>query len=260
MLRHTVRIEELRPRDIIARRDAAPIAYNAFGPLEWHSYHLPLGTDPLVGEALCVAAAEDIGGVVFPTYYAGLDALRTPEEKERFGLPREPDIVGMDYPSAPLTSEYWTAEESRPGLLRRFRYMRELGFRLAFLMTCHGGPGQQELAEEVAAALSDPPAFSVHVVSPFDLMDEDLKTDQDYHAEQRETAYVLGWRPELVDLTELPEGELRVADYGMMYEAPVIPPAFNPRHTSFLMGHRFAESMRRHFTAMVREKRAELNI
>lgn len=258
MLRRTVRMEEMRPADLIAARDAAPVAYNAFGPIEWHSYHLPFGTDPMVGEELCVAVAEEVGGVVFPTFYAGLDAARPAWQKEMFGLPVDEEVVGMDWPALPMTSEYWTADEARPGLLRRFRYMREIGFRVGILMTCHGGPGQRELAGEVAEALTDPPAFSVYAVGPGQMLEEDLKAKKDFHAEQRETAYLLGWRPELVDLTALPEGELRISEFGIIHDAPVMPAEFNPRESSFLFGNRLASSMRRNLVAFVRGKLADV--
>lgn len=258
MLRHSVRVEEMRAGELLAARDGAPVAYNSYGPIEWHSYHLPLGTDPLVGHELCIAVAEEVGGVVFPTLFMGLDAARPAEQKEMFGLPVDQEVVGMDWPALPMSSEYWTAEEARPALLRRFRYFREVGFRIGILMSCHGGPGQRELADEVAETLNDPPEYHVYVVGPGEMLDEELKSKKDFHAEQRETAYILGWRPELVDLTALPEGDLKIADFGIIHDQPVLPAELNPRKSSFLLGNQLAANMRKNFAAFVREKLAAL--
>src|SRR5690554_6509583 len=43
----------------------------AFGVLERHGNHLPLGTDYLNGHKLCAAAAEKEVAIVFPPFYFG---------------------------------------------------------------------------------------------------------------------------------------------------------------------------------------------
>ena len=70
--RHTMRdrcpsIEELRPGEIAAKvRNSSSIAFVRVGPLhEWHSWHLPLGTDGLVAERLAEALAHRLDGVQF---------------------------------------------------------------------------------------------------------------------------------------------------------------------------------------------------
>ena len=64
--------EHLRPEQVRAIREKAPIAYIVAGSLEWHSFQNPLGTDSLKAHAICCEAALKYGGVVLPPFYQGL--------------------------------------------------------------------------------------------------------------------------------------------------------------------------------------------
>jgi creatinine amidohydrolase len=64
--------ELLRPEQVRALREAAPIAYVPAGSLEWHGLQNPLGTDALKAHAICCEAALRHGGVVLPPFYQGL--------------------------------------------------------------------------------------------------------------------------------------------------------------------------------------------
>ena len=64
--------ELLRPEQVKALRDAAPIAYVVAGSLEWHGLQNPLGTDSLKAHAICCEAALAGGGVVLPPFYQGM--------------------------------------------------------------------------------------------------------------------------------------------------------------------------------------------
>lgn len=65
------RYEFLRPAEIIALREEYPLAYVPLGTLEWHGPQNPVGLDGLKAHALCVRAANEGGGVVFPTVWYG---------------------------------------------------------------------------------------------------------------------------------------------------------------------------------------------
>ncbi len=64
--------ELLRPAQVKALREAAPIAYIVAGSLEWHGFQNPLGTDSLKAHAICCEAALAHGGIVLPPFYQGL--------------------------------------------------------------------------------------------------------------------------------------------------------------------------------------------
>src|SRR5688500_9950512 len=65
------RITHLHPRELVARRSEAAVAWLPLGTIEWHGHHLPLGFDGVKAEALCVRAASEVGGVVFPPQFYG---------------------------------------------------------------------------------------------------------------------------------------------------------------------------------------------
>ena len=50
------------------------------------------------------------------------------------------------------------------------------------------------------------------------------------HAGLSETLNLLAFRPELVDFTQLPEGDLNVRRHGILHHEPRIDAEFNPRH------------------------------
>lgn len=73
-----VRLERLRPTEIAAALERAPIAWIPLGALEFHADHLPNGTDGFTGHGLLVAAAERLGGVVLPWSYVTIGTLALP--------------------------------------------------------------------------------------------------------------------------------------------------------------------------------------
>ena len=70
------RYEDLRPRQVEAILKEAPVAYLPWGSLEWHSYHNPIGLDALKVHGLCMMAAEQTGGVVWPPIFAGYQTMK----------------------------------------------------------------------------------------------------------------------------------------------------------------------------------------
>lgn len=72
--------------ELMLRREATttiqrfPVGYLPIGCLERHGDHLPMGLDVIKAHKVCCAAAEAIGGVVFPPhYYSGIHEM---SEKE----------------------------------------------------------------------------------------------------------------------------------------------------------------------------------
>jgi creatinine amidohydrolase len=72
------RYERLRPAELRARCDEAPLAYVPIGPLEFHGEHLPTGVDQFEAHGLCLRAAARSGGVVLPPSYFASGALDLP--------------------------------------------------------------------------------------------------------------------------------------------------------------------------------------
>ena len=225
--------DEMRPHEIIAARDASGCAFVPVGPtFEWHSFHLPVGTDALVAEAVCRMAAERVGGIWFRPLSFGLDAWRNADELRAWGLREDERVYGMRFPDLPLTSEYSERAEMEAAVRNRLTALRGTGFRHVFLVNHHGGRGQiatlEALAEECSAE-----GFGVHAVRTYQFSDvrhESMRVGG--HAGLSETTWVLAFRPELVDLARQPDGELSVCRTGILHGQPVIEEQWNPRHAS----------------------------
>jgi creatinine amidohydrolase len=72
-----VRLQMLRPAQLIELRDECPIAYIPIGLIEWHGVHNALGADALQAEGLAIECARRGGGVAFPPLYYGENRLAT---------------------------------------------------------------------------------------------------------------------------------------------------------------------------------------
>ena len=112
-----VRLQWLRPDEVVAERGRASIVYLPIGPLEWHGPHLPLGTDPLQAEHTALELAQRVGGVVHPTLFIGTERERAPELLRDLGFNGDEWIVGMDFPANSMRSYYY-AEDAFAMLVR----------------------------------------------------------------------------------------------------------------------------------------------
>ena len=68
-----VRIERMRPSQIVDARKRVDAAFLPLGAIEWHGVHNPVGVDALKAHAVCCAAARNLGGgAVFPPMVYGV--------------------------------------------------------------------------------------------------------------------------------------------------------------------------------------------
>jgi len=101
-----VRVQFLRPGQIVAEKEKGSIVFLPLGPLEWHAPHLPLGTDPLNAQEASLRVAHKIGGVVLPTLFLGTERERSPEMLKSIGFKGDEYIVGMAFPENTIPSFY----------------------------------------------------------------------------------------------------------------------------------------------------------
>lgn len=252
-------VEELRPRQITDIRDRTGIVFIPVSPLyEWHSFHLPLGTDGLIAEGVAAALADEFDALCCRTLPIALDVFRTADEKEQWGLGQNAGVFGMNFPTLPLQAEYHTPELMRGMIRARLKAFKDSGFRIAVLVNHHGGAGQNDTLSEVAEEISSDSfkvsALAVPAQNTFHEEGERfLHLKVGGHAGLSETMQIMAFRPNLVDLDELPGGDLSVAETGILHHTPEIPAEFNPHHATQELADEWRESVLKNAAARVRE-------
>jgi creatinine amidohydrolase len=193
-----IRYEESRPQQMREMMKKAPVAYVPLGALEWHGEHGPLGLDGLKAHALCEAAAEITGGVVFPSVYWG--AFGTVPFPFTFHFKKS----GINY----------LVRES-------LRQLEGMGFMVVVLLTGHYPPAQIKLLRKECRRFNKK-GKALALGAPEQVFAVDLDYFGD-HAGMWETSLMLAIRPELVDLTAMPKGLStldRLKLYGVMGQDP----------------------------------------
>jgi len=233
--------EEKRPGEILKAIAEGPYAFVPVSPMiEWHSYHLPMGTDGLISEAICRLMAGKLGGIWFRPLSLGLDAWRGKEQKESWGYNSDDEVFGMNFPDVPLTSEYCQVEDLKISVKNRVEALRGIGVKHLFLLNHHGGEGQIPALEELGKELTNND-MTVHGLKTYqfnDLTKEDGFFGVGGHAGYSETTWLMAFRPDLIDLTRLDPGELSVRETGILHGKPVIEEKWNPGNVSPLVANR----------------------
>ena len=213
----TRQLQFMRPDEILEAKQEKSIVYLPLGPLEWHSYHMPFGTDPIQAEMVALRTAEKTGGVVMPTLYCGTEGRTNPEVLKTLGL-EDPEryVVGVDYPKNTVKS-FYTKEEVFGVIVSEYiRLMEEQGYRLIVLVNGHGGSGQMATLERLADEYSNEGAS--RVLNCLTLMSLEEYAPDLAHAGKVETAIQRYYNDDNVDLSRLPERsvKLRYTDWGIV--------------------------------------------
>ncbi|MBN1400515.1 MAG: creatininase family protein [Anaerolineae bacterium] len=218
-----VRYHMLRPAQIVARREACPVAYIPIGTIEWHGLHNPVGADTLQAEGLALLCARKGGGLVFPPLYYGesrLEALMEANAADRdeiaAGMALSPDNFAPERQPFSATEQ---ALNYHKLLLHILAEVESLGFKLGVLVA-----GHYPLIDHARAAVMQ---FNQREYSKrqgmlaWAFVDYLLVRDRwefaGDHAGGWETSHVLALHPDTVDLSQLPpKGEKLVGVMGRL--------------------------------------------
>lgn len=125
----TRQIERLRPHQITAALAERSLIYLPLGTIEWHCHHLPVGLDALTAHGLCLRAAEQTGGLVWPVLYYG---------------------TGGGHSAFPWTVMMPTATEIEAMLTFTMRRLSDLGVAQVVLFTGHFADEQLAMIDRIA--------------------------------------------------------------------------------------------------------------
>jgi creatinine amidohydrolase len=211
-----LRFERLRPSEIVAEMEQRPLVYLPLGPLEWHAPHLPLGTDPLIAQAVALRVAARVGGVVLPTFFWGSERERQPQQLRSLGFQGDEWIVGMDFPANSLKSLY-CREEFLALLVREvLELLVRQGYRLIVIVNGHGASNHLAVLDRLSAEYTA--RGPARVLTIFAWAEEEQDAPGVGHATAGETSRIMALYPETVDLSALPpvEEPLRNVDWAIV--------------------------------------------
>ncbi|MFH1377629.1 MAG: creatininase family protein [Planctomycetota bacterium] len=219
-----VRYQYLRPRQIIERRKACPVAYVPIGTLEWHGYHNPLGADTLQAEGVAIACAERGGGLAFPPLYYGENRLQSlmesnPDHRDAIANAMELDPKNFEPSAFPFSETDQMLSYGRL-LLHILAELETLGFKLGVIVAGHypliSHAQSAVLMHNRRSQAGRPNRMLAWAFLDYLFLQGRYDCAGD-HAAGWETSHLLALHPETVDLNELPaRGEPLVGVGGKM--------------------------------------------
>ena len=205
-----IKYEERRPAQINGILRSCPIGYLVWGAHEWHGAHNPIGLDTLKAYYLTLELCKATGGLVLPPVYCGYQTMK------------------------PWQGFRHTLEFSR-SLVRQYVYehlenLYEEGFRVIVVVMGHYGGKHVETVRAGVADFTEkhkyPKVLAITDYEPASWVD--VKGGD--HAGVNESSLMMHFRPDLVDLSLLPAGELVHARDGCTVNAKEA----TPEHGEYL--------------------------
>jgi creatinine amidohydrolase len=209
-----VRYEEMLPHEVVEARTKMPVAYLPIGGIEWHGEHNCLGLDTVKIHAIAMRCAEQIGGLAFPALFYGeprehylMEANHDPEGRIREKMALPPDTFAPGY----MEERQREADMGYVQLLLQILHeLKSLGFRVIVVMAGHYPLLNHARAAAELLNLQSRGAATAWACTGYELI-RDLVPHAGDHAAAWETSLMMVLRPELVDMSRLPEapdGEL----------------------------------------------------
>ena len=194
----TVRYEDLLPHQFRLRLAEYPVAYLPLGTLEWHGEHLPLGSDAIISHGLMIKAAEKLGGIVMPPIYVGPDRSQLQLNGSQLqGM----DTADVTTPHRQLDGScYWVSEGLFMSLIDNIiEQLKRAGFKVVF--ADGHGPSRNSWVNHL---IEREIRFGIKLLGVTKDFRQSWQSQMD-HAAENETSLVMALRPDLVDLSQLPE-------------------------------------------------------
>jgi creatinine amidohydrolase len=176
-------IERLRPQQIEAALAERSLIYLPLGTIEWHCHHLPVGLDGLTAHGLCLAAAEQTGGLVWPVLYYG---------------------TGGGHGAFPWTVMMPERREIEALLTQTLHRLGQMGVKEVLLFSGHFADEQLQMIDEIAQVWNA--KGSLPLVKAFAVNRANVPNFPPDHAGLFETTLLDGLSDGLIDLPSLGKG------------------------------------------------------
>ncbi|MBN2451322.1 MAG: creatininase family protein [Lentisphaeria bacterium] len=180
--------EEMLPHEINAVLRECPLAYLVWGSHEWHGVHNAVGLDTIKAYRMTLDLCRETGGVVLPPVYCGYQTMK-PWARCRHTLEFSKDLV----------TRY---------VFEHLENLYDEGFKAMVVVMGHYGGKHVEAVKAGVAQFSErhryPKVLAITDYEPASW----IQVKGGDHAGRNETSLMLHYRPDLVDLSRLPEGEL----------------------------------------------------
>jgi creatinine amidohydrolase len=193
--------EELTPEEFSTRISACPVAYLPLGTLEWHSFHLPLGSDGIQSEKFFELLAAEAGGIVLPKLFVGPDFDTIINKEDFYGMDCG-KLFGKEctYDIQQLKgSAYWVSDSTFNILINGImKQLSRAGFKV---VVAHGhGPSTRYIGRH---AKEFKEKYNLVVMNCWGNDSNNLCLQCD-HAAANETSIMMAVRPDLVKMQNLP--------------------------------------------------------
>ena len=183
-----MKYEELRPAQINEVLRECPLAYIVWGSHEWHGVHNPIGLDTLKAYHMTLELCEETGGVVLPPVYCGYQTMKP---WARFGHTFE-----------------FSKEVVNQLLYEHLENLYDEGFKAIVVIMGHYGGKHVETIKAAVERFTEKHRYP-RVLAMTDYEPASwVGVSGGDHAGKNETSLMVHFRPDLVDLSRLPAGEL----------------------------------------------------
>lgn len=194
--------EELTPAEFSARLKDCPVAYLPLGTLEWHSTHLPLGSDGIQSQEFFKRLAKEAGGIVLPMLFLGPDLDTVINNHEYYGMDQAKTFSDQcTYEIQQLTgSAYWLSDSTFNSMMQGImKQLSRAGFKMVI---AHGHGPSNNYIESHSKEFKD--MYNLTVMNCFGNDSSNLCLQCD-HAGANETSIMQYVRPDLVNMKNLPQ-------------------------------------------------------
>lgn len=192
MRRRTVKWEEMLPHEMDASIADRPLLYLPYGMCEPHGFHAALGLDGIKCYELCVKAAGEGGGVVAPLTFWHIG-------EQGIGVPW---LARQNAPQPYITSV--GHELFVQSFIWHLRAAVARGFEAVIAMTGHYGGTEADM-RSAADVFTEYVPLPVWVLADWECIG--YKQYKGDHAGPCETSQLWALRPDLVDVSRIPEHE-----------------------------------------------------